>query len=656
MNCFLTYRAMRKLLCWLVLGGSALIVGCGGGAGNSASTQQPPSGATGQVVLQSIAIKPATASIAPGTTQAFTATGTYSDGSSKDITSAVQWACPGTTIASVSNTSPTQGLVKASQPGSAVVSASMSGITENAVLTIKNVTPTTLVVNPATSTIGWGNPQQFTATATFSDATQQDVTNVTSWSSFPTFITSNAGLAIGQALGTSTVTAFFSPQSATASLTVDLSNLSSISVSPSNATMANNTKLQLAAIGTFVDGSTRDVTSLVTWSSGNAGVANFVSSTPGLITATSAGSTTVTVTAGTLTAVSTVNVTSATLSSISIFPVNASIAQGTKLGLTAIGVFSDSSVQDLTNQLIWSSIGTVYESVTTAGIVTGITQGAAKITASSFSSLGYLQGSTQVNVTAATLNSIALTPASPVITPGNTVSFTAIGTFSDGSTQDITGSVAWSSTPSSVATTKSGSATAQGMGQGLVTAKLGSVKGTAPVTVASPQQISLAISPSTLKIAQQTSVQLSAQGTLNSGAAQDLTSVVNWTSSSPSVATVGWQTGILTGLTPGQSTITATLGSVSVSAQVTVTNATATSITLSPTNSTIKLGSSQQFTATGNFSDGSTEVLSGVVWSSSAPTVAAVNDSGLANSTSQGTTTITATVNGISGSTNLTVQ
>jgi trimeric autotransporter adhesin len=130
--------------------------------------------------------------------------------------------------------------------------------------------------------------------------------------------------------------------------------------------------------------------------------------------------------------------------------------------------------------------------------------------------------------------------------------------------------------------------------------------------VASPSQISLAVTPAKVQIAFHTFTQLTVTGTFVDGTTQDLSTMVNWSSSAPNIATVGFQTGIVSGLAPGQATITATLGAVSATAAVTVTNASLTSITLSPPHANVTLGSSQQFAAAGNFSDGSTQTLLGV--------------------------------------------
>jgi uncharacterized protein YjdB len=280
--------------------------------------------------------------------------------------------------------------------------------------------------------------------------------------------------------------------------------------------------------------------------------------------------------------------------------------------------------------------------------------------------LGSIPGSTLLSVTSATLSSVSLTPATAIIGPGTSLNYSATGSFSDGSSQDITAQTGIKSSLVGVATVASPVVTGQGIGRAVITgiAKPALTKlapnpinpALASLVVAAATQFSVAISPATIQIANQTSTQLKATGTFVDGTTQDLTTIVNWSSSAPSVATVGFQTGTVSGLAPGQSTVTATLGTATATTQVTVTNATLTSIALLPANPTVALASSTQFAATGNFSDGSTQPLAGAAWSSSSPAVGIVSNSGMATATSAGAAIITATFNGVSGSTNLTVQ
>ncbi len=87
------------------------------------------------------------------------------------------------------------------------------------------------------------------------------------------------------------------------------------------------------------------------------------------------------------------------------------------------------------------------------------------------------------------------------------------------------------------------------------------------------------------------------------------------------------------------------------------TAATLQSIAVTPANPTIPAGATQQFTATGTYSDSSTQNLtSQVTWASTSAAVATINATGLATGVSAGTTTISATSGSVSGSTTLTVQ
>ena len=85
--------------------------------------------------------------------------------------------------------------------------------------------------------------------------------------------------------------------------------------------------------------------------------------------------------------------------------------------------------------------------------------------------------------------------------------------------------------------------------------------------------------------------------------------------------------------------------------------ATLTSITVTPANPTISTGATQQFTATGTYSDGSTQnITSQTTWTSSNTGIATITSAGLATGINSGSTTITATLSGVTGSTTLTVQ
>jgi hypothetical protein len=155
-------------------------------------------------------------------------------------------------------------------------------------------------------------------------------------------------------------------------------------------------------------------------------------------------------------------------------------------------------------------------------------------------------------------------------------------------------------------------------------------------------------------------VQFRAIGTFANGDKQDLTSAVTWTSSSSSIATISngiSSAGVATGIQPGTTTISAAFAGQVGTATLTVTDATITAIAIAPQTPSISLGSSQQMSATATFSDGSSlNITDQADWSSSDPSVATINQFGVASSVASGTTTLKASLSGVGGTAILTVQ
>jgi len=249
--------------------------------------------------LSSIAVTPASPdNLAVGSTQQFTAIGTYSNGSTADITSQVTWASSDTNVATVSSS----GLVTAVAEGTTSITASMSWVTSPAVtLTVVAAAPalSSVEVKPVSpDELAVGATLQFTATGTYSDGSTADVTSQVTWASSDTSIAtvSEAGLATGVAAGTAEITASLSgvtSPAVTLKVAAPAPTLSSIAVTPqSPGSLAVDATLQFTATGTYSDGSTADITSQVTWASSNTDVATVSES--GLVTGVAAGTTEIT--------------------------------------------------------------------------------------------------------------------------------------------------------------------------------------------------------------------------------------------------------------------------------------------------------------------------------------------------------------------------
>jgi Bacterial Ig-like domain (group 2) len=171
-----------------------------------------------------------------------------------------------------------------------------------------------------------------------------------------------------------------------------------------------------------------------------------------------------------------------TLTSIQITPFSPTLSMGQVQQLSAIGSFSDGSTQDLTSSAGWGSANTGIASVSNSGLATAAGHGTTTVTASS----GSITGSTPLTVEG-TLTSLQVTPTNDSITAGATQQYTATGTFSDGTTENLTSLVGWTSSNTAVATINaSGTTTAFTAGSATVTASSGGLTGSTTLTVTQP--------------------------------------------------------------------------------------------------------------------------------------------------------------------------
>jgi hypothetical protein len=153
-----------------------------------------------------------------------------------------------------------------------------------------------------------------------------------------------------------------------------------------------------------------------------------------------------------------------------------------------------------------------------------------------------------------------------------------------------------------------GLASSVGEGTAAITATTGSVSGSTTLTVTSAVLVSIAVTPAAPSIAKGTSQQFTATGTFTDNRTQNLTGTATWSSDTPSTATIN-NGGLAQSVAIGTANITATSGTVSSSTLLTVTPTALVSIAINPQTSTVALGTTQQFTATGTFTDGTTQGL-----------------------------------------------
>lgn len=215
--------------------------------------------------------------------------------------------------------------------------------------------------------------------------------------------------------------------------------------------------------------------------------------------------------------------------------------------------------------------------------------------------------------------------------------------------------VFWSSEHPGIATvTPQGIVTAVSQGQTQIAASRNGTSALAPVSVARLPVTLVRVNPATTDALMGYTVKLTAQ-------ALDATGAVvpglpaTWKSGNPAIATVQ-ANGLVNGIALGTVAITATVAGLNGSAVVTVRPPPVATVTVSPAKATVGRIKSVQLSAT--LRDANAKVLTGraITWSAQPANVAAVSTSGRVTGLKRGTTTITATSEGKSGTAHITVR
>jgi uncharacterized protein YjdB len=595
------------------------------------------------VTLKSIAVTPSPTTLFAGVTEALTATGFYSDASTQDLTDTATWTSSNPNVATVSAT----GVVTTVSHGTATITAQSGTVKGKATVKV-SVTLMSVAVTPPSTTLPANATQALKATGSYDNNTTKNLTSSVTWTSNnPAVATvTSAGLLVTVAPGTTTIMASASGSSAApvvglATITVDGGTVTSVAVTPVNKKLPLGTTQQYKATATFSDGVTQVlVPPVVSWTSSNPAVATIsatgLASTvkvggPLLITATPLGSST--------TGTAALTVTAATLVSIAVSPSTSSVSAGLTQQYDAVGTYTDGSTADITSQVTWTSSSTTTATITSAALATTLVAGSVTITATDPKTKK--TGTASLTVTPAVLQSIALSPPSPSVPAGLTILLDAVGTWTDGTTQDLTATDAWTSSATGVATVSAGLVT--GVTQGTTTIT---------VVVTPGLLVSIAVTPASPSVPLDTTLQLVATGTYTDGTTGDITQSSMWNSTTASVAVANapGPAGQVTALSLGTSVVSATDPTTSITGQTTVIAAPAVleSLRITPATVSLLAGQTQQLTATGTMSDGTTVGYTGTVtWTSSASSVYVSTGSsagdGLAIGVSIGSATVTAT-------------
>ena len=277
---------------------SGLVTGKAAGSATITATSEGKVGSATVTVTAPPAPTPvATVTVTPATVAALVGgtaqlTATLKDSVGNQLTGrTVTWATSNTTVATVS----TSGLVTGKAAGSATITATSEGKVGSSTVTV-TAPPTpapvaTVTVTPATVTSPVGGTAQLTAT--LKDSVGNVLTGRTvTWASSNTTVAtvSSSGLVTAKAAGGATITATSEGKSDTATITVQLAPVASVTVSPDAASVNVKGTFQFNAI--LKDAAGNQLSGRpVTWSSSNTGVATVSAS--GLASGVTTGTATI---------------------------------------------------------------------------------------------------------------------------------------------------------------------------------------------------------------------------------------------------------------------------------------------------------------------------------------------------------------------------
>lgn len=607
-----------------------------------------------EALVDTLTIEAPHVTLGVGARQQYTAIAQFDDGSTLEVTKQpnINWSVNPSDKASIESTT---GLLTTISPGEVSIElrGQANGISfrGSKSLTITSATVEGLSVTPSGAQLRKGMTQQYTATATYSDQTTNDVTTAVTWSvDDPQVarIDSLTGLlTAGTQTGNVFVTASFQVSGQTfsesVSATVDNNTqVSSLSITPSSASLPILSKHQLSAIALDDIGNSYDVSDSATWSLGYSSYASIdkgllqigdrITTTPLDVTATYQGKT----------ATASILLTSSPLDHFVLSPQKVSLPNGMSKQLNATVFFESQDSLDFTSHssLIWTTDNTSIATVVD-GLVTAQNYGTTQIQVSGSYQGQAFSSSTEIEVTPAVVKNVIVS-SSPLLSPlstGQSQQFTAKAFISDLTEVDITKAptISWSSSNNTIADVDAkGLVTAKSPGLVTITAAFDGLQDTVQLSIVNANIID-AISarivsdgPSNLPLGTQANYFLELTDSQGDTSIVRSASTFSYVSSDPMIASIEADSGLLTAEGVGGPVTISITGSIAgtqvTDTSVTVSPATLQALEVTPNDTQTRLIKPVNLTVTKTYSDGSQDnSLSHLAWQNSDPTVGSVD-------------------------------
>ena len=539
------------------------------------------------------------------------------------------------------------GTLEATDAGLGVLVAESDPVDATAQVEVTSAPSVSLLIWPPGSTVPLGASGQLALERTYADGTVQDLSGTAGWRPAPAdagpAVTAMADVDTGDRGGTvrmrgpgmAAVQAVLPGRRALVTVVAPAGPPTSLEVIPDAVALSSAGRTHLAAVAHWADGTVAEVTAAASWTSdspllavaGNGPAA-------GTVLGLGVGAARIRASFQGASAACQLSLEPGPATAEA-WPPTQALALGTAVPLTATLLSPSGDASDVTGDVTWVSSAPAIAFVTNAPdqprTVVGRSAGTATL-------LGKVDGWTaqaSARVTTATLSGLQLVPP-PALLRWWPAAFLAVGQFSDGSVQDLTRQVSWSSS-SPVRMRIRGTGLDRGQSQVLPGAS-GAVDVSArarggPVSTAG----GLAIDSTVLltvevvgtgSLAAGTEGQLQALGHGADGATVDVTGLAGWFSADPAVAVVSSRIrpGRVRALQPGNVVVSAQLQGISGSTTLAVSGEAITGLAVEAPPA-LSAGTFSTASATISLAGGGTQTVSeDVVWSSDSPGVLSVSN------------------------------
>ena len=525
----------------------------------------------------------------------------------------ITWVSGNADCASVS----TDGNVLAISQGTATITATCGVATASCIITVSPIESNEVVLNYSALSLKVGGSQQLTATIYPENTTDR---NLTWTSSTPNIATVNNGLVTAVSVGTATITVTNGIHSATCAVTVDPILVEQVILDMTDITVNVGTPYTLNT--SVLPENATDKT--IVWTSLNEEIATV---SDGVIKGVAPGAAVITASSGNANASCTVTVLQPA-TSIKLNESNLNLFVGDVFDL--IETVTPVNTTDLVS---WSSSDSSVATVDNNGIVTAVKAGNTVIKVT----CGTQTASCSVTVSDIVATSVVLDSSELNLIAGQSHLLTAT-VLPENTTFPI---VTWMSSNNGVAiVAENGTVTAVSAGTATITASCGSVNATCKVTVISPapNEIVLNYVSYSLKAMETVKLEVISPEKINPDD-------VSWSSGDSKIASVS-STGMVTGVSVGETTVTATYNGVSTNCLISVIPTEAETVVLNVSELTLEINDTYQLTATVSPENTSNPF---VTWNSSNPDVVTVSEEGEITALASGVSTITAMCGNVYG-------